>query len=96
MDYNVTTTLTTVTLEYNRKLSDYDYLIFAVLDGNYLRNPSILPREVFVSNAVEVDYSNPDALRWVTAQYISDTQISVRGESNSAQRLKVLGVKIIT
>ena len=99
IDYDVTNDITTLTLENGRRFSDYNFLVFAVTDNNYFRNPSILPREIFttyVVNKVEIDYSTNDALRWVGIQYVSDTQVAIMGHSNNAQHISIYGLNFVT
>ena len=99
IDYDVTSDTTTLTLEQGRRFSDYNLLVFAVTDNNYFRNPSILPREIFTTyavNRVEIDYSTPEVLRWVGVQYVSDTQVAIMGSSNNAQHISIYGLNIIT
>ena len=53
--------------------------------------------EVFTSGnttAIEIDYSTPDNLRWVTVRYVSDTQVALNGQSNNAQLINIFGVKL--
>lgn len=84
-----------ISLNSQRYLSDYDYLIFTVED-NYQRNPSIFPTGLFITGNynIEIDYSTPDDIRWATFKYQSNTQIYINGTANDVRKVAVYGMKI--
>ena len=78
----------------NRKLSDYDMLIFTVeKDGNF-RNPLFFPRSKFTvtGSKLEIDYSNADTTRYILFLYSDDTSVDIRGTEGAKAYL--YGIKL--
>lgn len=100
IDYNtlidgivVSSTTNLCPIPKGKNLSDYKFLVFAVLDGGSFRNPSILPTGMFGS-PIELDYSSPTAARYVEFKKVNDSAIKIHGSGNSNPKAYVFGLKI--
>lgn len=100
MDYNtlidgivVSSTTNLCPIAKGKNLSDYKFLIFAVLESGSFRNPSILPTGMFGS-PIELDYSNTTVARYVEFEKVNDNAIKIHGSGSSNPKAYVFGLKI--
>lgn len=100
MDYNtlmdgvvVNSTTNVYPIAKGKKLSDYKFLVFTVLDSGSFRNPSILPTGMFGS-PIELDYSSPTVARYVEFEKVTDNAIKIHGSGSSNPKAYVFGLKI--
>lgn len=83
-----TTTTTTHTLNSSRKLSDYRYLMFIMLDNSsapLARCTMFLPRELY-TNITGVTLSQVNSANqqfWIDVKRVSDTQLSIQSSSTA-------------
>jgi hypothetical protein len=96
LETSIATTLTAYDTLNGRKISDYDFLIFGVIENGYFRNTVLIPTSIFVTGAykVQIDYSSMTSNRWCEFSYSTDTLIKAYA-ANSGVTGKVMGYKIV-
>lgn len=83
---------TSETLVNSRKFSDYDFIMAII--GNASRGTMLLPRPLFLTQAMYVGFMYSGALREVDVTYVSDTSCNVLTVGIN-EKFRLIGIKLM-
>lgn len=83
---------TSETLVNSRKFSDYDFIMAII--GNASRGTMLLPRQLFLTQAMYVGFMYSGSLREVDVTYVSDTSCNVLTVGIN-EKFRLIGIKLM-